>query len=96
MIRWPQFTYRDSLQYAPDHLHGFTGKSIRLLLKSLNFKDMREYWAGIGDFSKDKSTIKKTIAFLIGLIGKLCIKVTLGRGQILFLSRLILARKPKL
>ena len=95
VIRWPQFTYRNSLQFAPEHLHGFTGKSIRSLLKSLNYKDMREYWAGIGDFTKDTSIIKKYIAFLIGLIGRVCIEVTFGRGQILFLSRLILARKPK-
>ena len=93
IIRWPQFTFRNSLQSAPEHLHGYTGQSIRHLLINLNFYDLREYWAGIGDFTKDASIAKKIIAKSLNLLGLFIIKITFGKAQIPFLSRLILARK---
>ena len=93
VIRWPNFKYRKSLHAAPEHLHSYTGKSIRLLMSNAGFSNFKEYWAGVGDFSNDANLVKKIAISFIKIIGKIYVKVTFGRHQILFLSRLIIGQK---
>ena len=64
VIRWPQFAYRGSLSAAPEHLHGFTGQSIATLFNKLGFINVRDYWAGIGDFKRKNNLIKIILAII--------------------------------
>ena len=94
VIRWPQFAYRGSLSAAPEHLHGFTGKSIATLFNKLGFINVRDYWAGIGDFKQENNLIKIILAIIFEFCGRATIAFSCGRLQIPFVSRLTLGRKP--
>jgi len=94
VLRWPQLAFSRSLHAAPEHLHGFTMQSIATLFNKVGFTNVREYWAGVGDYKKQNNFRKTLIAFIISLIGRISIACTFGRLQIPFVSRLTLGRKP--
>ena len=94
VIRWPQFVFRGSLHAAPAHLHGFTGRSIATLFNKLGFSNVREYWAGVGDYKIETNLKKTLIAIIFSFFGRIVIACTFGRLQIPFVSRLTLGTKP--
>ena len=94
VIRWPQLAYRKSLHAAPEHLHGFTGQSIATLFNKLGFINVRDYWAGIGDFKQENNLKKIILAKIFSFCGRATIAFSFGRLQIPFVSRLTLGRKP--
>jgi 2-polyprenyl-3-methyl-5-hydroxy-6-metoxy-1,4-benzoquinol methylase len=94
VIRWPQLAFRGSLHVAPEHLHGFTGRSISTLINKTGFINVQEYWAGIGDYKKKNNLTKTLIANIFNLCGRISIACTFGRLQIPFVARLTIGRKP--
>ena len=92
-LRWPQCVFMRSLDFAPAHLHGFTGQSMGSLLSKTGFIDSRDYWAGMRQYNH-RGFLTSTAAKIFRIIGKTYVSCTFGRYQIPFVSRLTLGRKP--
>lgn len=91
-LRWPQYAFRRTLD-APHHLHGFTRRSTQRLFLSTGFSEVREFWANIQDYRKER--LKQRLAGgTLRLAARVFFTCTFGKRQIPFVSRLTLGRKP--